>query len=246
MVDLAADAPPEHALVVMAHPDDLEWFVGGTVAAWTAAGARVTALLATSGQHGAQDEVSTPAEIAATREREQRDAAAVLGIGDVQFLHEPDGELQPTLDLRLRLARAIRQARPDVVVLPDPTRYYFDGYVNHPDHRAVGEAALAAVSPAAANRLYHPELLRDGLAPRRVREIWLAMPQHPNGWIDIAAHLPRKLAAMRCHRSQIVDWPAMRAALEASTRLALPDGGIAHRELYHRIRLWSRDGEIDV
>jgi LmbE family N-acetylglucosaminyl deacetylase len=233
-----ADQPVSgRALVVMAHPDDIEYFVGGTLAAWAAAGVAVTAVLATSGEHGSPNTVLSPPEVAMLREREQREACATLGIQDAIFLREPDGTLQPTLDLRLRLVRIIRRVCPDVVVLPDPMRYYFDGYVNHPDHRAIGEAALAAVSPAAANHLYHPELVEEGLRPHRVRELWLALAYEPNCWVDITTVLPRKLAAMRCHQSQIADWASMELALQATTRTVLAGDEIVHRESYRRIRI---------
>lgn len=241
MLDLLPDylplPEPERVLVIMAHPDDIEYFVGGTIAHWTAAGVMVTALLATSGQHGTQDEVSTPPEMAAQREREQRAASAVLGVRDVIFLGEADGELEPTLELRLRLVRVIRRVRPDIVVLPDPLRYYFDGYVNHPDHRAAGEAALAAVSPASANRLYHPELIAEGLMPHRASEVWVALAVEPDFWVDITSVIEQKAAAFRCHASQITDWPSMEAAIYASSQTVLPNGQIVHREAYRRIRI---------
>lgn len=194
---------PEQALVIMAHPDDTEFFAGGTLAAWAAAGTAITLVVVTSGDKGSDDPTLTPARIAAIRQTEQYAAAEMLGIQQVLFLGEPDGEVLPTLDLRQRLVAAIRRYRPQVVMTTDPARYYLDNrYINHPDHRAVGEVVLAAIFPASNNRFCHPELLAQGLEPHAVAQLWLAFAEQPNHWVDIGATFARKVAAMRCHHSQ--------------------------------------------
>lgn len=228
---------PRRAMVIWAHPDDLEYFVGGTVALWATAGVEVTYVLVTSGDKGLDDLRVSPAEVAAIREREQRGANAVLGIQNVVFLGEPDGELTPTLELRLRLVCEIRRYRPDAVMLPDPTRYFFEGFVNHPDHRAAGEAALAAVAPAAANPRYHPELLAQGLAPHRVSELWLATSPQPNRWVDISGVFEAKVAAMRCHESQIHDPHGLEAHMAAHTLHTGALGETGHREGFRYLKL---------
>lgn len=226
----------ERAMAIMAHPDDLEFFAGGTVALWTAAGTELTLVLATRGEKGG-DPGPTAAELAAVREREQRSASAVLGVARTVFLDEPDGEVAPSLELRLRLVAEIRRHRPEAVVLPDPTRYHLEGYLNHPDHRAVGEAGCAAVSPSACNPRYHPELLAEGLLPHLAKEVWLAAAPEPNAWVDITATFAVKLAAMRCHKSQFKDMEGLEAHLAAYSEGRDEAGRSVHREGFRRVRI---------
>ena len=198
---------PKRVAVVIAHPDDAEFDCAGTVARWTAEGHEVVYVLLTSGDKGSSDPAMTPERLAATRETEQRDACAILGVHDVVFLRHPDGTLVPDLALRRDLVRVIRRLKPDVVICQDPTvRWVDQSYLNHPDHRAAGEATLDAVYPAARDRMTFPELLADGLEPHKVREVYLAGAKEPDVWIDITAHLETKLAALRAHVSQIGDW----------------------------------------
>ncbi len=138
------------------------------------------------------------------REKEQREAAAKLGVSEIVFLGYEDSMLQPTLDLRRDIARAIRRYRPSVVVTFDPTnRFITENYPNHPDHRAAGDAAVDAVFPAARDRLTFPELLKEGLEPHKVREMWLGATREPNHWVDIEPVLQDKIAALRAHDSQL-------------------------------------------
>src|SRR4051812_39365789 len=150
---------PERVLVVMAHPDDADFTAAGTVARWASRGAECVYLLCTDGNKGSDDPAMTPERLAPIRRAEQRAALARLGGSDVWCLGFEDGVLEPTLALRRAIAEAICRFRPDVVVCQDPTTYFFGTeYVNHPDHRAAGEAALAAVFPTARNRLIFPDL----------------------------------------------------------------------------------------
>ena len=144
-------SPPERMLVIAAHPDDIEFVVAGTVAKWARAGSEVRYVLATSGDAGTHQPGVRRQELARIREAEQRAAARVVGVEEVVFLGYPDGLVEPSLDLRRDLVREIRRFRPDTVVCFDPTRLFVAGsYINHPDHRAVGQAALDAISPTAA------------------------------------------------------------------------------------------------
>ena len=204
-----AAAPPDGrpVLVILAHPDDPEYFCGGTVARWAAEGADVTYCLVTSGEKGADGEEGDSQELARRREEEQRAAARVLGVRTVVFLGRPDGMLEPDLDLRREIARAIRRFRPEIVVTCDPTTLFPRGKrINHADHRAVGLATLDAVYPAAGSALFFPELLQEGLPPHKVNRIYLAGSQSPDTTVDISPYLERKLEALRCHRSQIPDF----------------------------------------
>ena len=196
---------PRRALIILAHPDDPEFLAGGTIAGWTAAGAEVAYLLLTNGNAGSDDPTMTPVRLSALRQAEQHEAAAALGVAEVIFLNHGDGQLQHTLDLRGEIVLHIRRLRPDLVLCFDPATRWFPDYINHPDHYIAGEAALAAVFPAARERLAFPELLAGGLLPHKVMEIWLTGTLQPNHWVDISATLEAKIAAMCLHRSQVGD-----------------------------------------
>ena len=233
--------PPERLLVISAHPDDIEFVVAGTVAKWVRAGTEARYVVVTSGDAGTHQRGVTREELARTRESEQTAAAHVVGVETVVYLRYPDGLVQPSLDLRGDLVREIRRFRPHTVVCFDPTRLYSGGsYINHPDHRAVGQAALDAISPTAAMPLSFPEQIEQGLEPHRVRQILVAASQSADPWIDISGTLELKLEALRQHVSQwdgrrdleavIRGWAAETGAqvglpaAEAFMRIARPDG----------------------
>lgn len=198
--------PGRRVLVVLAHPDDPEFFCGGTVARWTSEGDRVSYLLLTSGDKGADEPGVDPAALAATREQEQRAAAAVLGVVEVVFLRRPDGSLEPDQDLRRDICREIRRVRPEVVIGCDPTTIFpRRTRINHADHRAAGWATIDAIYPAAGSALYFPELLDEGLHPVKVRTVYLAGSQSPDTSVDITDTFDRKIEALGCHVSQIQD-----------------------------------------
>lgn len=222
-------------LVMMAHPDDPEFFCGGTLARWAREGKEICVILATSGDKGSNDGSLATAELVAKREAEQRAAAAVLGITRVVFLRHRDGELLPDLELRRQLVRVIRLCRPEVVVTTDPQRYIVgDRRVNHPDHRTMGDAVLAAVFPAASNPRFFPELWQvEGLAPHAPCEIYLANAERPNHDVDITDLMDLKLEAIQQHNSQLTD-PA--GQLERVRRRAARNGG-RYVESFRRIVL---------
>ncbi len=195
---------PQRVLGIFAHPDDAEFFCGGTLARWAAEGAHVSLVLATSGDKGSDDPDMTHEELATLREEEAQNAASVLGLRGVTFLRYYDGELTPSLELRRDLTRQIRLQQPDVVVTNDPTAFWYGtGYVNHPDHRAVAEAALAAVFPAARDRLNFIEQERDeGLAPHKVARLYIALPTEKTTAVDVTNYMDTKLAALAEHKSQ--------------------------------------------
>jgi LmbE family N-acetylglucosaminyl deacetylase len=195
---------PKTAMVVVAHPDDAEFMAAGTVAKWTRAGSTVTYVIVTKGDKGSDDANVTPSQLAQMRESEQRAAGKILGVANFVFMGYPDGYLEHTLALRRDLARVIRTYRPEVVICFDPTnRFLSDNYVNHPDHRASGDATIDAVFPTARDRLTFPELLADGLEPHKVAQLWLGASGQPNTSIDIADTLELKINALRAHPSQL-------------------------------------------
>ncbi len=195
---------PERFMVIVAHPDDADFGPAATAARWIDEGSVGWLVCCTSGDAGADDWRTDPLELAALRESEQRTAADIVGYAGVSFLHQPDGALANDLALREQLVRQIRTFRPDAVLAVDPeTLFYGAGGVNHADHRAAGMAAVDAVYPAARNALAFPWLARDGLEPHVVRRLYLFWSNHPSAWVDVAATLDRKLAALRAHPSQI-------------------------------------------
>lgn len=191
---------PKRALALVAHPDDAEFGCSGTVAGWAARGCEVTYCLLTSGNKGTHDPKMTPGELGRIREREQRAAADVLGVKDCVFLRRDDGELAVTVELRGEVCRVIREHRPEALLTQDPWR----PYQVHPDHRVAGWVGMDGVI-AARDRLFFPEQLRGRLKHHRVTRVLLFGTQEPNLWSDIGDTLDTKLAALRCHESQIRD-----------------------------------------
>ncbi|MFV9507137.1 MAG: PIG-L deacetylase family protein [Oscillochloridaceae bacterium umkhey_bin13] len=202
---------PITILAIAAHADDLEFGVGGAVARWIEEGHCVVYCIITDGSAGSNDPATNPAALVETRQTEQLAAAAAVGVSDVRFLGYRDGTLTATLELRRELTRLIRKVRPYRVICQDPSTYFAgSGYINHPDHRAAGEAAIYAVFPSAETRPIFPELLDEGLEPHKVHEVYLTLTLHPDTYVDITAQMERKLAALLCHQSQVgpdaADW----------------------------------------
>jgi len=230
------DYVPRSAMAIYAHPDDIEFTVAGTLAKWARAGCEVTYVLITSGNVGTHDPAMTRKALERVREREEREAARIAGARRVVFLRRDDCELAPTLALRKALVRQIRKYRPEAVLCNDPQALFFgDQYVNHPDHRAAGQAALEAVFPCAEMRLLWPAAGR----PHKVHAVYVSSTQSPNTWIDVAGTIGTKLEALKAHRSQLGDRdlsPRIRgwAMDEASRAPARRTGGKgrARRPLY--------------
>ena len=229
--------------MVTAHPDDVDFGSGGTVAAFTSAGLDVTYCIVTNGDAGGSDRTASRADMAALRQDEQRAAAAVVGVSDVRFLGHPDGMVQATPELRRDISRVIRQVRPERVLTQSPERNWDFIFASHPDHLATGEAAVCAVYPDARNPFAHPELLEDeGLEPWSVAELWIMAPGEGSAHVavDTTATVERKVAALMCHKSQLGDPDAVAQRVfsmaQAQGDLAgLPEGSSA--ELYRVTRI---------
>jgi LmbE family N-acetylglucosaminyl deacetylase len=229
-----ADHEIERALVVGAHPDDIDFGCAGTVATWVDAGVEVTYLLVTRGDQGGFDD--TPREqMAALREAEQRAAAKVVGVTDVRFLDGyRDGWVEPTRELERDIARVIRQVRPQRMLVQSPERNYERLPASHSDHMATGEAAIRAIYPTARNPFAWPELVsEEGLEPWVVNEVFISGHPGADHAVDVTDTFARKLAALREHRSQtahmgerleqmVREWLTRNAALGG-----LPDGRLA-------------------
>ena len=193
-------------LVILAHPDDPEFFCGATLARWAAAGHQIVYCLLTCGDKGAPNREIHPDDLCSLRVDEQRAAAAVLGVTQVRFLGYADGYVVPDLELRKEVTRVIRQEKPDILISCDPLLFYpGETRLNHPDHRAAGQVVIDAVYPAAGNHLYFPELLLEGLEPHTPREVWLSNPYVSTVTIDVTEHWDTKIAALQEHKTQIGD-----------------------------------------
>ncbi len=228
---------PESAMVIVAHPDDAEFTVAGTVAAWAKAGCRVTYVVCTDGNAGSHEPGITREKLAEIRRAEQRAACATLGVSEVVFLGYGDGQLQPTLDLRRDLVHVIRQYKPEVVIAWDPTVMFLgDDYINHPDHRAAGQAALDAAAPASAMPLLWPE----AGAPHSVRQVYIYGNDEPNVWVDVTETIEQKIAALKQHASQMGDWDPTEMIKEWSAETG-KEKGVAYAESYRAITLERPD-----
>jgi LmbE family N-acetylglucosaminyl deacetylase len=227
------DADIKRILVIAAHPDDVDFGSAGTIARWTAEGREVIYCIVTDGDAGGSDPGISRSDMATIRRAEQTAAASQVGVHDLRFLGYPDGRVEATLELRRDLARVIRQVRPQRVVCPSPERNYFRLGIGHPDHRAVGSAALDAVYPDARNPFAFPELLADeGLEAWVVPEVWISGGPTPAHYVDVTETFPQKIAALQAHASQVGQRDGLEGFLrERMARLAeqggLPEGYLA-------------------
>jgi LmbE family N-acetylglucosaminyl deacetylase len=199
---------PESAMSIVAHPDDIEFSVAGTLARWAKAGARISYVLCTSGDVGIDEPGMTRSRAAEIREAESLEAARIVGASEVIFLREPDGLLQATLELRKRLVREIRRFRPEVVMTGDPTIVWAGSdYINHPDHRAAALAALDATFPAAGQPNLFEELALEGISSHKPRKVYVnTWGSDADVFINIEETIDLKIAALRAHKSQMKDW----------------------------------------
>lgn len=236
---------PKTAMSIHAHPDDQEFSIGGTLAKWARAGCEIISVVITSGDSGSNEPSRDGAykkELAELREKEQLAANAVLGIKETVFLHYPDGELEPTIQLRKELTRIIRQSKPEVVSCGNPEAWFYGNeYVNHPDHRAAARAACEAVFPSAGTRLIFTDLLSAGYEPHEVKRLYVHGTETPDTWVDITETLDLKIKALQQHVSQIpVDevgkWLTEWAEEEAKNK------GMKYAESY-RVMILKKDDE---
>lgn len=229
---------PERVLVVAAHPDDIEFGAAGTVARWVNEGAHVRYLVLTRGDKGSDDPSADPAAIARVRVDEQRAAASEIGVEGVDFLDEPDGQVEPSLRLRERVTYAIRVFRPEAVMTHDPTVVFVNNeWVNHPDHRAVGQVTVDAVYPTARDPLNFRQHLDQGLEPWKVAELFLWSTNEANQIVDIGETIERKIAALSHHRSQFHDFNETARWLRSRAEELGERTGYAAAEGFRRVML---------
>lgn len=236
---------PRRAMLIYAHPDDIEFSAAGTAARWAQGGCEVIYVVITDGNVGSHEEGMTPVRITEIRRAEQEAAADVAGAKQCVFLGYHDGLLQPTLELRKDLVRLIRQYKPDVVICGDPTVYFpSNTRINHPDHRAAATAAIDAVFPAAEMPLLYPELEADGLTPHKVSYVLISNPAEATYFVDISDTIDLKLKALAEHRSQLGDWdpeePIRTWAAETGKKVGFP-----YAEAFRLITLRSEEDAED-
>jgi LmbE family N-acetylglucosaminyl deacetylase len=234
---------PQRAMFIYAHPDDVDFSAAGTAAKWARAGCEVTYLILTDGSAGSHEPGMTRERVAQIRRAEQEAAAEVVGVTTCLFLGYQDGLLQPTLAVRKRVVRRIRQHRPQAVVCGDPRRYFSgETYINHPDHRAAAQIAVEAVFPAAEMDLLYPDMVEEGLRGHKVNVVYVATREDPNGYIDISETIALKIEALRQHASQMGDWDPGPWIRERQAELG-QKAGCAYAEAFRRMTLKPIEGE---
>lgn len=205
-----SDEEISKVLIVTAHPDDLDFGCSGSIALWVRKGIEVAYVICTNGDQGGEDPTVPREEMPKIRQKEQRDAGAVVGVSRITFLGYRDGWLEPTIQLRKEIVRQIRIHKPDRLVIQSPERNWDRLFSSHPDHMAAGEAAIQAVYPDARNAFAFEELLKDeGLEPHRVREVWVMAARDPNHVVDITETIDLKIKALHAHVSQTAHNPKM-------------------------------------
>ena len=228
----------ERVLVVVAHPDDIDFGAAGTIATFTEAGLHVTYCIVTDGDAGGFDPTVPRHEIGGIRQEEQRAAAKAVGVEDVIFLGYPDGRLEVTLDLRRDISRVIRQVRPQRILVQSPERNWERIYASHPDHLAAGEAALCAVYPDARNPFTHLELAAEGLDAWTVGETWvMSAGAGANRYVDVTDVFPRKLEALLAHESQTAHMEDLEGMLRGWLGMNARAAGYAEGRLAEAFRV---------
>lgn len=197
-------------MVFFAHPDDGEFMAGGTIARWASEGKEIVLCVVTNGSHGSNDPSVKREDLIAAREQEQQAAAKITGVKDIVFLGYEDCHVADSHDLRRDMIREMRRLKPDVVIGPDPTTFFFaQRYINHPDHRYVGQALCAALSPGVTTvPIYRSELYDKGFEPHEVKAALFAMSPDPDLYIDITDSIEKKIEAIMAHFSQAPEFRA--------------------------------------
>lgn len=211
---------PKVVLGVAAHPDDLDFGAAGTVAKWVSLGAEAYYLILTDGSKGSSNRQLSSSDLIIMRRKEQKNAANILGVKRVFFCDYEDGHLRCDMAAKRDIARVIRKVKPDVVITMDPTMVYSlkQNFINHPDHRAAGQATLDAVFPLARDHLTFPELLGEGLEPHNTPTLLLINFDKSNFFVDITDSLDRKMKALAAHPSQMDDIKKVQAYMTNAAR----------------------------
>jgi len=228
----------EKILMISPHPDDVDFGCSGTIAKWSRQGMDIVYVFCTSGDKGTDDPNMKPETLVSIREKEQRRAAEVVGVREVNFLRFKDGELENNTGFREILVRMLRTYRPDVVLSMDPANIRFENpYVSHSDHRETALAVFDAIYPASRNRNFFPKLLDEGLMPHAVGRIFFFATPTPNTWIDITETIEAKIEALRCHRSQMADFENLEAWVREHFSEVGKEKGMAFAESFRQLEI---------
>ncbi len=232
----AFDKSLKRALVVVAHPDDVDFGTAGTIAYLTNRGVDVAYCLVTAGVAGGDDSTDSREERIAVREAEQTAAAKEVGVTNLTFLHWPDGRVETTMALRREIARVIRTHKPNLVITQSPERNYERIFASHPDHLATGEATLRAVYPDARNPHAFPELIREGFEPFTVSEVWLS-GVNPTMVVDITKTFDQKFDALSKHVSQVGTRKGLKKMMRSWSRATAKNAGMKKGKLAEGFRV---------
>ena len=235
---------PKIAMSIHAHPDDQDFTVAGTLAKWARAGCEIISVIITDGAAGSnapEHAADYKPTLAFIREDEQLAANETLGIKETIFMRQPDGELEPTIELRMEVTKLIRRHQPDVVVIGDPQAvFYGSGYINHPDHRAAAQIGLYAAFPSAGSRLLFADLLDEGYEPHNVKRVYIHGSEKPDTWVDISETIETKIAALKKHVSQLGEWDPEEMLREWAEEEG-KNKGLAYAEAYKVMILEEQD-----
>ncbi len=228
----------QNILVILAHPDDPEFFCGATLARWAAAGHNITYELLCCGDKGWNPKTPpgiTSDALCGLRTEEQSNAGRVIGVKAIHFLNHQDGLLVADLELRREIVGIIRRLKPDIVVTCDPQNLFATYGLNHPDHRAAGQAVLDAVFPASGNLFYYPELLSEGYPPHSIREVWISLTNQPNLSLDVTEYWENKIKAILQHKSQVQDETALVERLKSRRTEDSTEQNPRYEEKFYRV-----------
>lgn len=222
-------------MVITPHPDDAEYGIAGTVARWASEGKKTVYVVCTNGNKGSNDAEMKPERLAEIREKEQLAAAELLGLDEVIFLRHEDQALEDTPEFRKEIVRLLRMYRPQTVATSDPYRRY----IWHRDHRIAGQVVLDAVFPYARDHLAYPDLIEQGLKPHKVKEILLWGAEQPNYFINITDTFELKMAALRCHHSQVSNLPTGWEDLIRQRHEGMARGqDFSLAEAFYQVEIW--------
>ncbi len=235
-----SELKPGIVLGIAAHPDDLDVLASGTMAKLAKAGSEVHYLILTDGGKGTSDKNLTSEQLTAIRKKEQQNAADCIGAKEVHFLDYPDGNIEVNTELKKDLVKQILSIRPDLVITLDPSIIYSttSNMINHPDHRATGQAALDAIFPLARDHLSFPDLIDEGYEPHKVVTLLLTNYDEPNYFEDITDFYEKKLCAILAHESQFKDKDFMTDRMEQMSSMIGEAAGYKYAEAFVRLDLW--------
>lgn len=226
-------------LAVGAHPDDIDFGASGTIARWVEEGADAYYLICTDGSRGSEDPQMTHKRLAQIREKEQLDAAKVLGVKKVFFLNHIDTQLISDFKLKGDIAKIIKTVKPTILLTMDPTFYYSEkfNFINHTDHRAAALAAMDACFPMARDRLTFPDHSDAGLKTHKVEELWMMSFEKKKNLVDITKTFDKKIKALSMHKSQFSDFPAVKKRLTERAKYFGKMKGVKYAENFTIIKI---------